>query len=89
MDGAIRPLLDQSTAGCSVLDVRGDGGAGGLEQSGRGLSLPPSSGAFCEHCLSPENCAAILVELRSSPKREASLRPFQIPCTPVAPVFRH
>jgi hypothetical protein len=46
------------------------------EQSGRGLSLPSFSGAFCEHCSSPKNCAAILVELRSSPKMMGGLRPF-------------
>jgi hypothetical protein len=33
-------------------------------------------GAFCEHCSSPENCAAILVELRSSRKcRQTCGRP--------------
>jgi len=30
------------------------------------LSGGSQSGAFCEHCSSPKNCAAILVELRSS-----------------------
>ena len=52
---------------------------GDREPSGRRLSFSAFAGVFCEHCPSPKNCTAILVELRSSPERLKSLRPFTVP----------
>ena len=52
------------------------------------LSLRWLSGDFCEHCSSPDFCAAKIVELRSSPKANASLGPFQGTPAPIAPEIK-
>ena len=82
-------ILHNSSSPKFSLDSRAGGGEGLCGQSGRCLSFPPFSGDFCEHCPSPENCAAIFVELRSSPKMGESLRSSTEPFAPVSPSQRH